>query len=151
MAQPIEPVALKVQLLRPEARLPWRGGAAASGLDLYACLGEGGALTLGPDPTLVSTGIAVEIGEGYDLQVRPRSGLSARGVLVAFGTVDADYRGELFVNMYTIGACGPYTIQHGERIAQLVVMALAPVVVEQVEALSATERGEGGFGSTGRR
>ena len=85
---------LKVQRLHPEAQLPTRATAEASGLDLYACLPDG-ELTLSPDPVRVPTGLAIEIQPGYDAQVRPRSGLSLKGVGVAFGTIDSDYRGEV--------------------------------------------------------
>lgn len=144
-------VALKVRRLRPEARLPERASAGSSGLDLFACLPDMGSLALTPDPLRVPTGIAIEIPEGYDAQVRPRSGLASQGVMVAFGTVDADYRGEVLVTMYVYGARTTYTLHDGDRIAQLVIARLAPVEVVDAERLSATERGEGGFGSTGRR
>jgi len=84
------------------------------------------------------------------VQVRPRSGLSSRGVGVAFGTIDADYRGELLVTMWTFGALASYDLHDGDRIAQLVVARLAPVAVVEVAELSATDRGAGGHGSTGR-
>jgi dUTP pyrophosphatase len=150
-AQERPPVPLKVQRLRPEARLPHRASAAASGLDLFACLGAGGALDLTRDPTLVPTGIALELPPGCEAQVRPRSGLAAQGVMVAFGTIDADYRGELFVTMYVFGSRDRFPIRHGDRIAQLVVARLAPTEVVEVEGLSPTERGGGGYGSTGLR
>jgi dUTP diphosphatase len=140
--------ALKVKLLRPGAQLPTRGSPAASGLDLYACLDKD--IDLGPDPTLVSSGIAVEVPYGYEVQVRPRSGLSRRGVIVVFGTVDSDYRGEIFVNMHTIGTLKSHRIQTGDRIAQLVIAPVAMLPAVELEELSDSERGEGGFGSTGR-
>jgi dUTP pyrophosphatase len=99
---------------------------------------------------MVPTGIAVEVPAGYDVQVRPRSGLSLRGVGVAFGTIDADYRGELLVTMWTFGDLETYELHDGDRIAQLVIARLAPVRVVEVDALSATGRGDGGHGSTGR-
>jgi dUTP pyrophosphatase len=144
-------VPLKIQRLRPEAMLPVRATASSSGLDLFACPPDGSAIELSPDPVLVPSGIAIEIPHGYDAQVRPRSGLGRRGVMVVFGTVDADYRGELFVTMYTFGSLGSYTIHHGDRIAQLVVARLTDVSVEEVKELSDTERGAGGHGSTGMR
>ena len=139
---------LKVRLLRPGARLPTRATPGASGLDLYACLDAG--LELGPDVTLVPTGIAVEVPRGYEVQVRPRSGLARRGVSVVFGTVDSDYRGEVFVNMHTIGTLQSYRIQDGDRIAQLVVARVELLPVVEVEELTDSERGDGGYGSTGR-
>jgi dUTP pyrophosphatase len=139
---------LKVKLLRPGARLPVRGTPGASGLDLYACLDED--VQLGPEPALVPSGIAVEVPYGYEVQVRPRSGLARQGVVAVFGTVDSDYRGEIFVNMHTLGGLGPYRIQTGDRIAQLVVAPVAMLPAIEVDELAASERGAGGFGSTGR-
>ena len=152
MSETSEPTILQVQLLRPGARLPQRQSALASGFDLHACL-EGGSIELGAAPVLVPTGIAVAAPEGLDVQLRPRSGLASRGVLAVLGTLDADYRGELFVTMYCLpgaGEDGRYVIEDGERIAQLVVGRLAPATFEVVEDLDATERGAGGHGSTGR-
>lgn len=141
-------VELRVMKLRPDARLPARGSPDATGFDLYACLGE--CLTLGRAPQLVPTGIAIEVPVGYDAQVRPRSGLSAKGVGVAFGTIDADYRGELLVTMWAFGDLDAHEIQHGDRIAQLVIAPLIHAELLEVKELSATERGDGGHGSTGR-
>ena len=144
----MSPPAIKVKLLRPGAHLPTRGTPGASGLDLYACLES--ELELGPDVTLVPSGIAVEVPAGYEVQVRPRSGLARRGVNVVFGTVDSDYRGEVFVNMHTIGTLKSYRIQDGDRIAQLVVSRAEIWPAVEVDELSDSSRGEGGFGSTGR-
>jgi dUTP pyrophosphatase len=140
--------SLKVRLLRPGARLPTRATPGASGLDLYACLDAG--LELGPDVMLVPTGIAVEVPRGYEVQVRPRSGLARRGVSVVLGTVDSDYRGEVFVNMHTIGSLQSYRIQDGDRIAQLVVARVGMLPATEVQELSDSLRGDGGYGSTGR-
>jgi dUTP pyrophosphatase len=101
-------------------------------------------------PVMVPTGLAIEVPVGFDVQVRPRSGLSLKGVGVAFGTVDADYRGELRVTMWTFGDLSEYELHDGDRIAQLVIARLTPVRVVEVRELSATERGDGGHGSTGR-
>jgi dUTP diphosphatase len=140
--------AIKVKLLRSGARLPSRGTPGASGLDLYACLDAD--IELGPDTTLVPTGIAVEVPYGYEVQVRPRSGLARRGVNVVFGTVDSDYRGEVFVNMHTIGTLQSYRLQNGDRIAQLVIARVEMLPALEVDDLSDSQRGDGGFGSTGR-
>jgi dUTP pyrophosphatase len=137
-------------LLRPGARLPERASALATGFDLYACLEPPGYLDVGPDPVRVPTGLALEVPFGYDVQIRPRSGLAARGVINAFGTLDADYRGELFVTLYTVGARPAYRVEHGDRIGQLVVSVHVPVDWQQSDQLSQTERGPGGHGSTGR-
>jgi dUTP pyrophosphatase len=143
---------LHVKRLRPSATLPQRGTPHSSGLDVYADLTDAdGSIELSIRPQLVPTGIAIAVPAGFEVQLRPRSGLSKRGVVVAFGTVDADYRGEVFVNMSAPGAeAGRFRIQHGDRIAQLVVAPVVLADVVEVDELSATERGDGGFGSTGR-
>lgn len=124
----------------------------AAGMDLCACLPEGERIELRPQQWLaVPTGIAMAIPIGYEGQVRPRSGLAARHgitVLNAPGTIDADYRGEvkvLLVNRSDV----PFVVEHGDRIAQLVIAAVAMVDVHEVDALPETDRGAGGFGSTG--
>ena len=139
---------LRVLRLRDGARLPSRSTPVATGFDLHACLDA--PLALGPAPQRVPTGIAIEFPAGYDVQVRPRSGLSSKGVGVAFGTIDADYRGEVLVTMWTFGGLESYELRPGDRIAQLVVAQLAAVVVAEASELSATSRGDGGHGSTGR-
>jgi len=139
---------LKVKLLRPGAQLPVRATPGSSGLDLYACLDA--PVELGPDVTLVPTGIAIEAPLGYDLQIRPRSGLGRRGVDLILGTLDSDYRGEVFVSMRTFGSTESFKIEHGDRIAQLVVSKVVYIALAQVEVLSESVRGDGGHGSTGR-
>jgi dUTP pyrophosphatase len=145
------PLSIKLVRLRPEATLPVRATPGASGFDLYACLASPGYVDLSRDPTPVPTGIAVEAPFGVDVQIRPRSGLSARGVGVTLGTIDADYRGELLVTMYLFGSRDTHRINHGDRIAQIVFGWLAPVELVEVDALTETERGGGGHGSTGLR
>lgn len=140
---------LKVQRLRPEARLPERATEGAAGLDLFACIAGPGYLIIGPDPRLVPTGIAIELPPGFEGQIRPRSGLFARGIACSFGTVDADYRGEVFVTMYTLGSTKMYRVRNGDRIAQLVVGRLADLSVLEAAELTPTVRGTGGHGSTG--
>jgi dUTP pyrophosphatase len=144
---PVDSIDLRVRTLRPGARLPVRATPDATGLDLHACLDA--PLTLGPAPQMVPCGIAIEFPAGFDVQVRPRSGLSARGVGVAFGTIDADYRGELLVTMWTFGGAA-HEVHDGDRIAQLVVSAVVGARVVEVGELSPTSRGEAGHGSTGR-
>ncbi len=107
-------------------------------------------MDVGSDPVLVPTGLAIEIPTGHDAQIRPRSGLSARGVIATFGTLDSDYRGEVFVTLYCVGSAAPYRVRDGDRIAQLVVTRLAELSLVEVDALSETERGAAGHGSTGR-
>jgi dUTP pyrophosphatase len=139
---------LQIQRLRPAAKLPVRATTGSTGFDVHACLDA--PLTLTQHPQRVPTGIAIAFPHGFDAQVRPRSGLSSRGIGVAFGTVDADYRGELLVTMWTFGDTASYELHHHDRIAQLVFAVLAPVEVVESEALPVTSRGDGGHGSTGR-
>ncbi len=138
---------LRVQRLRPDARLPQRATPGSTGYDLYACLDDD--LVVGQQPLPVPTGIAIEAPPGYDVQIRPRSGLSARGVQVTFGTIDSDYRGELLVTMYVLPYRESHMVRPGDRIAQLVVARTADLAIEEAEALSASQRGSGGHGSTG--
>ena len=148
---------LRVRRLDPRATLPVYQSAGASGMDLAACLPrepvEADELVLEPRAIArVPTGIAIAVPAGFEGQVRPRSGLAVRdGVTVpnAPGTIDADYRGELFVALINLGPA-PRVIAHGERIAQLVIAPVSRASVEEAETLDATERGAGGFGSTGR-
>lgn len=139
---------LRVQRLRATARVPARGSAHATGLDLFACLDA--PVTLTAAPKLVPTGIALEFEPGLDVQVRPRSGLTSKGVGVALGTIDADYRGELMVTMWTFGGLTEWVLRDGDRIAQLVVTQSIPVSIVEAQSLTPTERGDGGHGSTGR-
>lgn len=122
----------------------------SAGMDVKANLDE--PITLAPlERTLVPTGLFVELPEGYEMQVRPRSGLAAKfglTVLNAPGTVDADYRGEVKVILVNLSN-EPFTINDGERIAQLVVAQHAQVEWVDSDTLSESERGAGGFGSTG--
>ena len=143
-----EPSVLRVKLLRPGARLPQRATPGATGYDLHACL-EVGELEVGQGPLRVPTGIAIEAPTGLDVQVRPRSGLSAQGVMVTFGTIDSDYRGEVLITMYVLPSRGPHTVRHGDRIAQLVVGRAADVLLEEASELTPTQREAGGYGSTG--
>lgn len=102
---------------------------------------------------IVPTGLRVEIPPGYEMQIRPRSGLATKhGISLPNtpGTIDSDYRGPLGVALINLGA-EPYTIQHGERIAQLIIAPVVQAAFQMVDALSDTTRGSGGFGSTGRR
>jgi dUTP pyrophosphatase len=139
---------LRVKLLRDGARLPRRATRRSSGLDLYACLDAPVDLT--QDVTLVPTGIAVEVPPEYEAQIRPRSGLGRRGVDIIFGTLDSDYRGEVFVSMRTFGSTRTFRIEDGDRIAQIVVARVEDLPAVRVEELSESERGAGGHGSTGR-
>ncbi|RLT44260.1 MAG: dUTP diphosphatase [Chloroflexi bacterium] len=133
--------------LRPSARIPSRQTTSATGYDLHACIDA--PIEIGTMPVRVPCGIALAAPEGADVQVRPRSGLSARGVLAILGTVDADYRGELMVTLYRLPGADPLTVQDGDRIAQLVVSRAVAVAWHEVDHLDDTARGAGGHGSTG--
>ena len=132
--------------------LPRQQSAGAAGLDLPAALGFNEVLILAPgEYRLVPTGLSIALPEGYEAQVRPRSGLAARHgitVLNSPGTVDADYRGEIKVQLINHGPA-PVEFRRGDRIAQLVVAAVSAVSLVELETLDATERGEKGHGSTG--
>ncbi len=136
---------------RSAYQLPHYETPLAAGMDVRANITE--ELTLGPlERAMVPTGLSVELPAGYEMQVRPRSGLAAKHgvtVLNAPGTVDADYRGEIRVILVNLSN-EPFTIGPGERIAQLVVARHEHVEWQAVEELSDTQRGAGGFGSTGR-
>ena len=133
--------------------LPAYQSAHAAGLDLLAAVPEDKPLMLSPGQrALVPTGITIALPSGYEAQVRPRSGLASKHgvtVLNAPGTVDADYRGEIGVLLINHGTV-PFSIQRGERIAQLVIAAVVRAELVAAASLSATDRGSGGFGSTGR-
>ena len=140
---------IEVKLLREGARLPERASEHASGYDIYACLPEG-PLEVGNAPVVIPTGLAFAVPPGLDAQLRPRSGLGSKGVIKPLGTIDADYRGEVFVTLYTISPEIRHVVEHGDRIAQLVIARLADVEFALRETLPETERGAGGHGSTGR-
>jgi dUTP pyrophosphatase len=123
----------------------------SAGMDLKANTSE--PITLGPlERALIPTGLYIALPEGTEAQIRPRSGLAAKhgiSVLNAPGTIDADYRGEIKVILVNLSN-EAFTVNPGERIAQMVVAKYEKVEWQEVETLSETERGEGGFGSTGR-
>ncbi len=135
--------------------LPSYETAGAAGADIRANLPEdirGEGFVLAPmERRVVPTGLSVEIPAGYEIQVRPRSGLALKhGITLPNtpGTIDSDYRGPLGVLLVNLGA-EPYTIRHGDRIAQLIVAPVVQARFEVTDALGATSRGSGGFGSTG--
>jgi dUTP pyrophosphatase len=133
--------------------LPAYQSADAAGLDLLAAVPEGAPMVLAPGKhALVPTGLTIALPSGFEAQVRPRSGLAAKHgvtVLNSPGTVDADYRGEINVILINHGAA-PFSIRRGERIAQMVIAPVVQAQLVPVASLSATDRGSGGFGSTGR-
>ena len=131
--------------------LPQYATALSAGMDLRANLD--GPVTLKPmERRLIPTGLYIALPEGYEAQVRPRSGLALKhgiGLLNSPGTIDADYRGEVGVILVNLSA-EPFTINDGDRIAQMVVAAHEHVAWRPVESLDETERGAGGFGHTGK-
>ena len=125
----------------------------SAGMDVRAAVPEGEPMVLAPGArAMVPTGLSVAIPQGYEIQVRPRSGLAAKHGLTCLntpGTIDSDYRGEVKVILVNLGQ-DAFTIQRGERIAQLVLAPVTRLAWQAVDSLDETERGAGGFGSTGR-
>ena len=153
---------VKIKKLKENAIIPKYQTAGAAGFDFHSAeegseyaLGvklENGVMLKPGEVKLISTGLSVEIPPGYELQVRPRSGLAIKNkitVLNSPGTVDSDYRGEIKIILYNAGD-QPYLIAKGERIAQGVISPVIQAVFTEVDNLSNTERNSGGFGSTGR-
>ena len=147
--------AAKVRIARQPSGtglpLPCPATEGAAGVDLRAALSSDHELAPG-ERTLVPTGFSIALPDGFEGQIRPRSGLALRhGVTVANapGTIDRDYRGEIKVILINLGDM-PFSVCRGDRIAQLVVAPVASVVFSEVEQLDETERGAGGFGHTGR-
>lgn len=166
-------IPIKIKKLRPNAVIPKHMSAGAAGFDLCAAK----EVVIAPEETmLVPTGLAFEIPEGYEMQIRPRSGISAKTKLRIAnspGTIDCDYRGEVcvllnninfrcdnidhypefldgsFIRQDSLFPNGSYIIRAGDRIAQGVLQAVPRAVFEEVEELGETERGSGGFGSSG--
>jgi dUTP pyrophosphatase len=132
--------------------LPAYQSPLAAGLDLQAAVPADAPVVLAPGRrALIPTGVALALPEGFEAQVRPRSGLAARHgvtVLNAPGTIDADYRGEVQVVLINLGD-ESFTVMRGMRIAQLIVAPVTRIALRDVGALDATARGDGGFGSTG--
>ena len=143
---------LKVKIVRldKQAALPVYATAHAAGMDISACLEA--PVTLAPFSTaLIPSGFAIELPEGYEAQLRPRSGLALRSMISlpnSPATIDADYRGEVKVILVNYGK-EPFTVSHGDRIAQMVIARIEQVHFEEVAELASTVRGEGGFGHTG--
>ena len=146
---PGEPV-LRVKKKDALAELPRYESSGAAGMDLRAFIDRD--ITIAPmGKAKIPTGIFIEVPEGYEAQVRPRSGLAARSgltVLNAPGTIDSDYRGELEVILINLGA-GSFTVKNNDRIAQMLISPVIRAAICEADTLSETERGTGGFGSTG--
>jgi dUTP diphosphatase len=147
LAQP----RVRFQKLRPGALVPRYMSAGAAGLDLASAADV--AITIPPGGRVaVPTGLAFEIPQGFEGQVRPRSGLARKfGITLpnAPGTIDSDYRGEVMVLLANLGA-EAYVVQPGDRIAQLVIAPVVTAELEEAESLEESKRGDGGFGHTGR-
>ena len=146
---------IKIKKLNENAIIPERKSEYAAGMDLYACLPKGISIEIPPHTTeKIGTGLAMEIPEGYFGAIFARSGLasSPRALRPAncVGVCDSDYRGEYTVAIHN-DSNNTQVVENGERIAQLVVMPYLTVEFDEVNELSETERGEGGFGSTGMK
>lgn len=143
---------LKIKKVRDDAKVPNRATTGSAGLDLCACIDE--PITLEDGATaLIPTGIAIALPSAeYGAFVFPRSGIAVKhgiGLLNSVGVIDSDYRGEIMVGVIN-QISTPYTIQPGERVAQMVIMPVSMMPIEEVSDLDETERGAGGFGSTGK-
>jgi dUTP pyrophosphatase len=146
-------VDIKVLDSRMAAQLPHYATPGSAGLDLRACLDE--ALVLAPGQTqLIPTGLSIHIGDpGFAAMLLPRSGLGHKhGIVLGnlVGLIDSDYQGPLMVSCWNRGNA-PFTIEPMERVAQMVIVPVVQAVFRRVDSFSTSERGEGGFGSTGKR
>ena len=144
---------MKINIINKSAHaLPHYETIASAGMDLRANLDQD--IVLNPmERSIIPTGLFMELPVGYEAQVRPRSGLAAKHgltVLNSPGTIDADYRGEIGVILVNLSQTA-FTIKNGERVAQMVIAKHERAEWEEVQQLSETSRGEGGFGSTGRK
>jgi dUTP pyrophosphatase len=133
--------------------LPAYETAGAAAMDLRAAVDDGEPLVIGPGAWAAApTGLCIALPDGFEAQVRPRSGLALKAGITCLnspGTIDADYRGEIRVILINHGA-EPFAVRRGDRIAQLIVAPVSRATWVEVETLDVTDRGEGGFGSTGR-
>ena len=139
---------LKYKKLVPDAIIPTKGTPGSAGYDLYAVKD----FDLYPDQVFkVGTGISFEIPLNHKVSIQPRGSMASRGIIICNtpGTIDSDYRGEIFVLLGKFTS-GIYSIKKGDKIAQMEVIQTSNIEFEEVQELSKTERGEGGFGSTGR-
>ena len=140
----------KVKIVAAEGvQIPQYATPGSAGMDLHAFIKA--PVYLHPNETiLIPTGLKIQLPEGYEAQIRPRSGLALKhGVFAILGTIDSDYRGRVRVIM-TNNSKQTYLVNPGERIAQMVINKVAQIEWDQVEVLDETERGEGGFGHTGK-
>lgn len=141
---------IKIVRLKPNAILPAYQTEHASGMDIYACLDT--PKVLQPlERAIIPTGFALEMQPGFEAQIRARSGLSIKNGIAltnGIGTIDPDYRGEVGVLIINLGT-EPFTIEPDMRIAQMVIARYEKIIWQEVESLGETERGSGGYGSTG--
>ena len=143
-------INVKIVRLHKQAIVPVYATAHAAGMDISACIDEPVALEHF-STALIPSGFSIELPEGYEAQLRPRSGLALRSMISlpnSPATIDADYRGEVKVILINYGR-EPFTVCHGDRVAQMVVARVEQVQFEEVQVLGSTVRGEGGFGHTG--
>ena len=145
-------VKVQIKKLDPSVKLPAYKTDGASGMDLMAFIKE--SITVKPKTSeLIPTGLSIAFSKNYEIQIRPRSGLAAKNnisVLNTPGTIDSDYRGELKVIIYNHGNEN-FIIQNEDRIAQMVLTPVLKIELQETKTLPETIRGEGGFGSTGKR
>ncbi|TGK97853.1 dUTP diphosphatase [Leptospira levettii] len=142
---------LQIQILREGAVVPEYKTVGSAGMDLSACLSENLLLPKG-EVVLVPTGLAMAIPDGYEGQIRPRSGFSTKQRIImpnSPGTIDSDYRGEILIPLLNLSG-SDYLLEPGTRVAQMVIQAVVKFPIQVVMELSSTERGTGGFGSTGK-
>ena len=147
MSQPL----VQIKKLNSKANIPQYMTALAAGMDICACVENDQVIKPG-ERALVPTGLAFAIPEGFEVQVRPRSGLAIKhgiSLVNSPGTIDADYRGEVAIIIINHGQ-KDFTIQHGDRVAQIVVAPVCQAQIQVVSELSETDRGKGGFGHTGQ-
>ena len=143
---------IKIKKLSNEVLTPKYETPGSSGMDIAAYINEDIIINSG-DKALIPTGFSLSIPQGYEVQIRPRSGLAIKKgitILNTPGTIDSDYRGEVKVVLINLSK-DKFTVQNGERIAQMVVCPIIQVSIEEVKELSETNRGIGGFGSTGTK
>tara|TARA_B100000035_G_C20984040_1_gene546876 strand:+ start:99 stop:536 length:438 start_codon:yes stop_codon:yes gene_type:complete len=144
-------VKVLIKKLSPEVQLPSYKTTGASGMDLMAFIRS--SVTIKPKSSfLIPTGLSLAFSDDYEIQIRPRSGLAAKNnisVLNTPGTIDSDYRGEIKVIVYNHGS-DDFIINNGDRIAQMILMPVVKMELEETNDLPKTVRGEGGFGSTGK-
>ena len=143
---------IKIKKLSNEVLTPKYETPGSSGMDIAAYINEDIIINSG-DKALIPTGFSLSIPQGYEVQIRPRSGLAIKKgitILNTPGTIDSDYRGEIKVVLINLSK-DKFTVKNGERIAQMVVCPIVQVSIEEVKELSETNRGIGGFGSTGTK